>query len=105
MGVCPVRSVFLAVVGKLSLCINDLSEILGGREEVAHLVLGNYRGATSELISIEKRHLMTVTWYCMLPLNHLIALATAADVSIKRGLDGDHMRRFFIGYLSSPPAF
>jgi hypothetical protein len=46
--------VFLAVVGKLSLCINDLSEIRGGGEEVARPVLWNYRGATSESISIEK---------------------------------------------------
>jgi GAF domain-containing protein len=41
-------------MGMRLISINDLSEIRGGGEEVARPVLWNYRGATSESISIEK---------------------------------------------------
>lgn len=47
MGVWPERSVFLAMGGELSFGINDLAACRGGLEEVARLVLRNYRGETS----------------------------------------------------------
>jgi len=54
MGVCPASSVFFAMGGELSFCINDLASYRGDLKEVASLVLGNYRGATSAEGSIRK---------------------------------------------------
>ena len=54
MGVCPASSVFFAMGGELSFCINDLASYRGDRKEVARLVLGNYRGVTSVEGSIRK---------------------------------------------------
>jgi hypothetical protein len=54
MGVWPASSVFFAMGGELSFCINDLASNLGDLKEVARLVLGNYRGATSAEGSIRK---------------------------------------------------
>jgi hypothetical protein len=41
-------------MGELSFCINDLPGFRSAREEVAHEVVPNYRGATSESMPIEK---------------------------------------------------
>jgi hypothetical protein len=54
MGVWPDRSVFFAMGGGMSLCINDLAACRGDLKEVARWVLGNYRGATSAEGSIGK---------------------------------------------------
>ncbi|MDO9094682.1 MAG: hypothetical protein Q7U99_18840 [Rubrivivax sp.] len=54
MGVCPASSMFFAVGGELSFCINDLASYRGDLKEVARLVLGNYRWATSARGSIKK---------------------------------------------------
>jgi hypothetical protein len=54
MGVWPDRSVFFAMGGGMSLCINDLAACRGDLKEVARLVLGNDRGATSAEGSIGK---------------------------------------------------
>jgi hypothetical protein len=54
MGVWPAGSVFFATGGELSLCINDLASYRGDLREVARLVLGNYRGATSAEGSVRK---------------------------------------------------
>ena len=54
MGVWPASSVFFAMAGELSFCINDLALYRGDLKEVAHLVLTNYRGATSVEGSIRK---------------------------------------------------
>jgi hypothetical protein len=40
--------------GEFSFCINDLASCRGDIKEVARLVLGNYRGATSADGSIRK---------------------------------------------------
>jgi hypothetical protein len=47
MGVWPASSVFFAMGGELSFCINDLAFCGVDLKEVARLVLRNYRGATS----------------------------------------------------------
>jgi predicted transcriptional regulator len=47
MGVCPASSVFFAMGGESSSCINDLASYRGDLQEVARPVQGNYRGATS----------------------------------------------------------
>lgn len=54
MGVWPERSVLLTMGGEMSICINDLAACRGGLKEVARLVLGNYRGATSAEGSVGK---------------------------------------------------
>jgi hypothetical protein len=54
MGVCPASSVFFAMGGELSFCINGLASYRGDLEEVARLILGNYRGATSAKGSTRK---------------------------------------------------
>lgn len=54
MGVWPETSGLFTMIGELSFCINDLASYRGDLKEVARLVLGNYRGATSVEGSIRK---------------------------------------------------
>jgi hypothetical protein len=54
MGVWPETSVFFGTGGELSFGINDLASFRGDLKEVARLILGNYRGATSADGSIRK---------------------------------------------------
>jgi hypothetical protein len=61
--------------GELSFCINDLASCRGDLKEVARLVWGNYRGATSAEGSIRK----IIAWQVLATacgfLDHVIALA------------------------------